>query len=52
MRARPGQVYTDMPLQTSLQRDSHYRTSEEYRSTTDKVSRALQEAIMLGAAGK
>jgi len=52
MRARPGQVYTDLPLQTSLQRDSHYRTSEEYRSTTDKVSRALQEAIEIGAAGR
>lgn len=52
MRARPGQVYTDLPLHTSLQRDSHYRTSEEYRSTTDKVSRALQEAIEIGAAGK
>jgi NitT/TauT family transport system ATP-binding protein len=52
MRARPGQVYTDLPLHTSLQRDSHYRTSEEYRSTTDTVSRALQEAIEIGAAGK
>jgi NitT/TauT family transport system ATP-binding protein len=52
MRARPGQVYTDMPLETSLQRDSHYRTSEEYRSTTDKVSRALQEAIEIGATGR
>jgi NitT/TauT family transport system ATP-binding protein len=52
MRARPGQVYTDMAISTSLVRDSHYRTSEEYRATTDKVSRALQEAIEIGAAGK
>ena len=52
MRARPGQVYSDMPIQTSLTRDSHYRTSEEYRATTDKVSRSLQEAIEIGAAGK
>jgi NitT/TauT family transport system ATP-binding protein len=52
MRARPGQVYADLPIQTSLTRDSHYRTSEEYRATTDKVSRALQEAIEIGAAGK
>lgn len=51
MRARPGQVYTDMPIATSLTRDSHYRTSEEYRATTEKVSRALQEAIDIGAAG-
>ncbi len=52
MRARPGQVYADLAIETSLERDSHYRTSEEYRSTTDKVSRALQEAIEIGAAGK
>ncbi len=52
MRARPGQVYTDLAISTSLQRDSHYRTSEEYRATTDTVSRALQEAIEIGAAGK
>jgi NitT/TauT family transport system ATP-binding protein len=52
MRARPGQVYTDLAISTSLDRDSHYRTSEEYRATTDKVSRALQEAIEIGAAGK
>jgi NitT/TauT family transport system ATP-binding protein len=52
MRARPGQVYTDLAISTSLVRDSHYRTSEEYRATTDTVSRALQEAIEIGAAGK
>lgn len=52
MRARPGQVYTDLAIQTSLERDAHYRTSEEYRATTDTVSRALQEAIEIGAAGK
>jgi len=52
MRARPGQVYSDLPIKTSLTRDSHYRTSEEYRATTDTVSRALQEAIEIGAAGK
>ena len=52
MRARPGQVCADLPIETSAVRDEHYRTSEEYRATTDKVSRALQEAIMLGAQGK
>jgi NitT/TauT family transport system ATP-binding protein len=45
MKARPGQVYTDLPLNTSASRDAHYRTSEEYRATTEMVSRALQEAI-------
>jgi NitT/TauT family transport system ATP-binding protein len=50
MRARPGQVYTDLPIETSAVRDANYRTSEEYRATTDRVSRALQEAIMMGVA--
>ncbi len=49
MRARPGQVYADMPIEHAGVRDANYRTSEEYRATTDKVSRALQEAIMVGA---
>jgi NitT/TauT family transport system ATP-binding protein len=50
MKARPGQVYADLPIETSAHRDANYRTSEEYRATTDTVSRALQEAIMMGAA--
>jgi NitT/TauT family transport system ATP-binding protein len=49
MRARPGQVYADLAVDGSAQRDTHYRTSEEYRRTTDTVSRTLQEAIMTGA---
>jgi NitT/TauT family transport system ATP-binding protein len=49
MRARPGQVYADLPIETSAVRDANYRTSEEYRRTTDLVSRSLQEAIMTGA---
>ncbi len=52
MRARPGQVYADLDIETSAERDANYRTSEEYRATTDKVSRALQEAIMMGASGQ
>jgi NitT/TauT family transport system ATP-binding protein len=48
MKARPGQVSADIPLHTSTDRDANYRTSEEYRATTDRVSRALQEAIHLG----
>ena len=49
MKARPGRVHDDFPLVTSPERGLQYRTSEEYRATTDKVSRALQEAIMMGA---
>ena len=46
MKARPGQVFADLPTRHARpSATSHYRTSEEYRATTDKVSRALQEAI-------
>jgi len=48
MKARPGQVYTDMPLETSTERADNYRTSEAYRATTERVSQALQEAIHVG----
>ena len=48
MRARPGQVFTDIPLATSLERDEEYRTSEEYRVTTALVSKALHDAIHSG----
>ena len=49
MKARPGQVFSDMEISTSATRDENYRTSEEYRAITDRVSRALQEAIHVGA---
>jgi NitT/TauT family transport system ATP-binding protein len=49
MRARPGQVHADLSIDNGSVRDENYRTSEEYRATTDRVSRALQEAIMMGA---
>jgi NitT/TauT family transport system ATP-binding protein len=52
MRARPGQVVTDLPIAHHHERDANYRTSEEYRATTDTVSRALQEAIQLGVTGR
>src|SRR4051794_17323813 len=45
MRARPGQVFADIPLVTSTERSEDYRTSEEYRATTALVSRALHDAI-------
>lgn len=50
MKARPGQVFSDMPISTSSMRDENYRTSEEYRAVTDKVSRALHDAIHAGDA--
>ncbi|MDI5927352.1 ABC transporter ATP-binding protein [Rhizobium leguminosarum] len=45
MKARPGRVYADFPLTTSLERDSHYRTSEQYRQACEKASRSLIEAM-------
>lgn len=45
MRARPGQVYTDLPIATSAERDELYRSSEEYRATCALVSKALHDAI-------
>jgi len=45
MRARPGQVFTDLPLITSAVRDEEYRTSEEYRVSCATVSKALHDAI-------
>jgi NitT/TauT family transport system ATP-binding protein len=48
MRARPGQVFADLPLATSAERDEQYRTSEEYRATTALVSQSLHDAIHAG----
>jgi len=48
MRARPGQVFSDMAIHTSYQRDALYRASEEYRSVCFDVSKALQDAIQQG----
>jgi len=45
MKARPGRVHADFPLVTSMSRDAHYRTSEEYRQACEKVSNMLIEAI-------
>jgi NitT/TauT family transport system ATP-binding protein len=48
MKARPGQVFADLPLKTSGERNAEYRTSEEYRAATHEVSHALHEAIHAG----
>ncbi|WP_319518770.1 ABC transporter ATP-binding protein [uncultured Martelella sp.] len=45
MRARPGQVFDDFPLDTSQVRDEDYRSSDEYHQACAKVSHALQGAI-------
>lgn len=45
MKARPGKIHTDFPLFTSLERDKHYRTSEDYRQACEKVSYMLTEAM-------
>jgi NitT/TauT family transport system ATP-binding protein len=48
MRARPGQVFADLPLKSSSERDELYRTSEEYRALCHTVSERLQQAIHVG----
>lgn len=45
MKARPGRIHADFPLFTSLERDKHYRTSEDYRQACEKVSNILTEAM-------
>jgi NitT/TauT family transport system ATP-binding protein len=45
MKARPGQVYSDIALKDHGVRDSHYRTSEAYWATCEQVSDALHQAI-------
>jgi NitT/TauT family transport system ATP-binding protein len=48
MRARPGQVFADLPLPGDGERPADFRTSEHYRATTERVSRALHDAIRAG----
>ena len=45
MRARPGQVYSDLPINQPELRDGPYRVSEFYRANCQTVSDALQAAI-------
>lgn len=52
MRARPGQVFTDLEIASSEQRDELYRSSEEYRASCAIVSKALQGAIHSAGAQK
>lgn len=51
MKARPGQVYTDIPLDPPDHRDESFRVSEKYRETCALVSGALQDAIHGGPVG-
>lgn len=45
MRARPGQVYSDLPIDQPDVRDAAYRVSEFYRANCQTVSDTLQNAI-------
>ena len=44
MRARPGQVFSDLEIDQPAERDSAYRTSEAYREICEMVSDSLQTA--------
>ncbi len=48
MKARPGQVYSDMMIDAPEERGKSYRTSEAYRVVCAQVSESLQEAITRG----
>ncbi|WP_374624881.1 ABC transporter ATP-binding protein [Devosia sp.] len=48
MKARPGQVFADLPLANDGERTADYRTSEAYRVATHEVSRSLHDAIHAG----
>ncbi len=48
MKARPGQVFADIALDPPAERGQGYRTSEQYRITSARVSASLQEAIHRG----
>ena len=45
MKARPGRVHADFPLDPVEDKTASYRTSETYRLACEKVSRSLIEAI-------
>ncbi len=51
MKTRPGGVHADFTLEKSLERDPLYRTSEDFRSACERVSRSLLEAIGSGDHG-
>jgi NitT/TauT family transport system ATP-binding protein len=48
MKARPGQVFADLDIDTPLERGEDFRTSEAYRAITSRVSQTLHEAIQNG----
>ncbi len=50
MTPRPGRVFADMRVSAPAERDVNYRTSEDYRAVTDRVSRALHDAMHPGDA--
>jgi len=50
MRARPGEVYRDLAMPEAEERDVHYRSSEEFQTSSALVSRTLLEAISAGGA--
>jgi NitT/TauT family transport system ATP-binding protein len=51
MKARPGRVHADLPLDPPEHRDESYRVSEQYRLTCAEVSKTLQDAIHTAEAG-
>jgi NitT/TauT family transport system ATP-binding protein len=45
MKARPGRVHEDFPLETPQEKGEDFRTSEAYRVACERVSRSLANAM-------
>lgn len=45
MKARPGRIHEDFPVNVGIERDADFRTSESYRLTCERVSHSLGVAM-------
>ncbi len=45
MKARPGRIHEDFPVNVGIERDADFRISESYRLTCERVSHSLVAAI-------
>lgn len=48
MKARPGRIHEDFPVNVGMERDAGFRTSESYRVTCERVSHSLAAAMGSG----
>jgi NitT/TauT family transport system ATP-binding protein len=48
MAARPGRVFTEVPIDAPYPRDQNFRTSADYAAFCRRTSEALGEAMAAG----